>query len=37
MEAFVRWVGRKPYHDETKLNAVFMMEEGGSGHRSGGW
>ncbi|KAJ6546431.1 hypothetical protein DFH09DRAFT_1171031 [Mycena vulgaris] len=32
-EAFVRWVTRKPYHEETKLNAMWSFEEG----EGGGW
>ncbi|KZV86229.1 hypothetical protein EXIGLDRAFT_653432 [Exidia glandulosa HHB12029] len=35
MEAFVRWVGRKPFHDETKLNAAFKMWEMGGSKSSG--
>lgn len=35
MDAFVRWVGRKPYHSETKLNAVWQMEEMGDGGEGG--
>ncbi|KZV86223.1 hypothetical protein EXIGLDRAFT_622192, partial [Exidia glandulosa HHB12029] len=35
MDAFVRWVGRKPYHSETKLNAVWQMEEMGDGGDGG--
>ncbi|KAJ7497784.1 hypothetical protein FB451DRAFT_1335825 [Mycena latifolia] len=28
-EAFVRWVTRQPYHEETKFNAIYHYEEGG--------
>jgi len=27
-EAFVRWVTRQPYHEETKFNAMWYLEEG---------
>jgi hypothetical protein len=28
MESFVRWVGRVPYHEETKFNAHYQIEDG---------
>jgi hypothetical protein len=27
MESFVRWVGRVPYHENTKLNAMYALGE----------
>lgn len=27
-EAFVRWVTRQPFHEETKINGVYAFEEG---------
>ena len=26
-EAFVRWVARKPYHESTKLPAMYVLNE----------
>ncbi|EJD52355.1 hypothetical protein AURDEDRAFT_158081 [Auricularia subglabra TFB-10046 SS5] len=29
MDAFVRWVGRAPYEESTKINAIWRLEEAG--------